>query len=121
MPSSSNIWDPRVNIHRQSLVLPGYTRDNKLLDMPQNEPTNVIVWITTSSPFEGVTMASEGEMRVNDCEQATLKNAVHTFYSGLQNLPASPLPFGVRTGNNVMMQGVIEAGGVIATSSFATN
>lgn len=88
--------------------------------MFQNSPTSVTVWIITSSPFDGVICASEGEMAVRNCEPITLRNAVHTFYNDLQNAPASPLPFGVRTGDNVMMQGIIEAGQIVTASSFAS-
>lgn len=55
-------------------------------------------------------------MRVNNCEPATLKRAVHTFYSNLKDVSASPLPFGVRDGDSVMMRGVIEGGQVFASS-----
>ncbi len=89
--------------------------------MIQNSPTNVTVWVTVSSPFDGVIQANEGQISVKNYETATLKNAVYDFYTNIQNAPSSPLPFGVRSGSNVMMQGVIEAGQVITSSSFANN
>ena len=77
-----------------------------------NSPTSVTVWIVTSAPFEGTTRSAEQLVSVENQSVTTLKDAVLNTYEKVGELPFSPVHFGVRQANSVLMHGQIEQGQV---------
>jgi hypothetical protein len=76
--------------------------------MPSGNPTSVTVWIVTSAPFEGTSRAAMQEVSVKDQKVTTLKEAVMNTYSKVGELPFSPVDFGVRQGDSVLITGQIQ-------------
>lgn len=85
--------------------------------MLQNSPTSVTVWITTSSPFEGSITATEKELSMVNCTPENLQDAVLTLYKKIENVPSAPMEFGVRTGNDLVMRGIIQGGEILSAVS----
>jgi len=78
--------------------------------IPSANTTNFTVWIVTSAPHEGTTRATLENISVSDQGTKTLSAAVLKTYSKVGALPFSPVNFGVRKGEEVVLHGQIENG-----------